>query len=260
LVLSVLLSAPVRADDRCEPNWGCWDLVYSSPGTVLGITGSATLVQGAGDDVTEGAFSTSYLMEHFGTKHGFSAHVVTHGAIGGGGTGTEGQLRGGLDLGLRLGVTDTSGPFLRGGPSGMVLGNHELYFSLLEPLQLRLGYQVLDGDLLVDVGLTGGVLAAGRYDPGPDTARSLARSPELGGYATLQFSGVAFDAAVMRLPAQFNAPGRPVDVGRASLCAYAKPAALCAQVLAIAGHTEVAFLRYRFVRSMHLGLTLGLTP
>jgi hypothetical protein len=210
--------------------------------------------------VTEGAVLTAYSMEHYGTKEGLTAHVLAQGAIGGGGAGMEGSLRGGFDLGLRLRVTDTGGPFLRGGPSGTLLGNQALYFSMLEPLQLRMGYQVLDGELLLEAGLTAGVLATGRYDPGPETARSLARSPEFGAYAALRFTGFALDAALLHLPAQFNAPGRPVDVGRAGLCAYAKPVAMCAQVLVISGHTEVAFLRYQFVRSMHLGFTLGLTP
>ena len=213
LALALLVTATcsvggARAEDHCEKNWGCWDLVYSSKGTVLGASAVGSVVHGGlNGNVSKGGALTSYMMEHFGTKQGFAAHVLVQGAIGGGSMGTEGSARGGLDLGLRLPVTETGGPFLRGGPSAMMLGNHELYFSLLEPLQLRAGYQVLDGDLLLEVAITSGVLAAGRYDPGPDTRRSLARSPELGWYMALRFSQFAVNAEVMHLPAQFNAPG-----------------------------------------------------
>jgi len=251
---------PTQRDCGCERNWGCWDLLYSTKGTVLGLQGTATRVSSGDDERLDTAFLASYATEHYGTRHGLTGHFQAFGSIGGGTAGNEGSLGGAVDFGYRLEITKLSGPFARIGANAMLFGNRSFQLSMFEPLQSRVGYQFLDGDTLIESGLTGGLLAAGKYDASQGGARSLAPSAEVGAYAAMRLSDVRFDARVSQLYASAPGPGTPIDLVRFGMCGYLRPAALCGNLLFVRGEVGAGQRAYRRVGSLYLGLSVGLTP
>src|SRR4051812_7585838 len=102
VAMLLLLTASARAqqtvcdpnvrDCGCEKNWGCWDLVYTAPGTILGFTTTLTQVE-YGDGIEHGMLA-AYSMEHYGTRRAMSGHLAAYGTIGGGSAGNEGSLGG----------------------------------------------------------------------------------------------------------------------------------------------------------------------
>lgn len=272
LALTVLLLAPTIAlaqnevcdpaqrDCGCERNWGCWDLLYTTKGTVLGVRGTATRISSEGDAPLDAAFLASYATEHYGTRNGLTGHFQAFGSIGGGTAGNEGSLGGAVDFGYRFDITKLSGPFARIGANAMLFGNRSFQLSMFEPLQGRAGYQFLDGDTLIETGLTGGLVVAGKYDESRGGARSLARSAEVGAYAAMHLSAVRFDAGLAQLSASASGSGTPIDLVRFGLCGYLHKAALCGNLLFARGEVGAGQRTYRRVGSLYLGLTLGLTP
>jgi hypothetical protein len=202
---------------------------------------------------------TTYATEHFGTRRGLAAHLSLFGGIGGGEAGTEGNLGGNADVGLRLDTSPTSGPFLRVGPNGFFYGNAALQLGLIEPLQSRLGYQTLDGDFLVEWGATLGMSFAGRY-AAADAHRDLGRALQLGGYFVLRFAAFKLDANLMQLATTSAVQGNGVWLGRAAFCGYPRPLAVCVDLLAARGEGSTSAAARQAMRALYAGIGVGLTP
>jgi hypothetical protein len=250
---------PKKQDCGCERNWGCWELLYTTKGTILGVKGTGTLVTGGARDTRDAGVVTSYFTEHYGTRKGLAGHFLLFGTIGGGTAGTEGSLGGSVDFGLRLLLSETSGPFLRVGPSGMLLGHRRLTLSMIEPLQGHLGYQFLDGDHLVEWGVTFGEVFAGRYEAA-DATRNLGYALQLGGYFIVRFTSLRFDASLTQLQTSSGAYGSDVWLGRAAICDSLRPAAICVELLDTRGAGLDNAGARQAMRSLYVGLGVGLTP
>lgn len=249
---------PKKRDCGCEKDWGCWELLYSTRGTVLGVKGTTSYAQGG--DGLQGSLVTAYSTEHYGTRKGLSGHVAAAGTIGGGSAGNEGSLSAAVDFGWRAPVERHSGPFLRAGMNGLLFGNAQLRLSILEPVQARLGYQFLDGDALFEWGLTAGYAALGRYRPGDERRRALGGSPEVGGYLAMHMTNYRVDVGMIRLPDESNPPGTALDLLRAAACFYPRPVAVCVDLFTVTGSARLAHGGSRASHATYAGLTLGLTP
>jgi hypothetical protein len=251
---------PATEQCPCEQEWGCWELIYTTKGTVLGVKATLTYTEGAGEDDLDAGLVTVYSTERFATRNSLSVHFLGFASIGGGTAGNEGALGGSLDFGWRGFVTDKSGPFLRVGLSGLLIGHDAFYVSMLEPFQGRAGYQILDGDRVLELGMTHGFIPVGRFDPGREARRDLGRSKELGGYAAVHYSGFRVDASFMHV---FDAePGfdrDDVELARALFCNYQLAVTICADALFTRGEANVRG-RERMTHSLYMGLTLGLSP
>jgi hypothetical protein len=168
-----------------------------------------------------------------------SAHGSMNWVLGGGDAGFEGMLAGMVDFGYRLDVTERQGPFARAGFDGRMQGNDRLYFSTLELPRLSLGWQYLDGHTLLEIGARGGPILSGRYNPGDEGYRRLSGSIEYGGFVAAQFSFLRIDVTAMRIDARNTGTGRPVDVGRGSVCGIAGSFGICADMMAIRGDADM---------------------
>jgi hypothetical protein len=250
---------PKKEDCGCERNWGCWDLLYTAKGTLLGVTGAVSHTEHSTRDDFDAGVLTTYWMEHFGTRKQLAGHALLHAAIGGGTAGTEGQISGGLDFGLRLSVSPTSGPFLRLGPSGMFLGHERLQLGYFQPLAGRIGYQVLDDDELVELGATTGMSVAGRFSAA-DVRRELGQGLQLGGYVALRFSGLRADVSLVQLETTSAVAGSGVWLGRGAICSYLPPIAICVELLDARGQGSARSGGSRAMRAQYSGLTIGLVP
>lgn len=243
-------------------------MLLRNEGTVLGLKGSLSYSR-ARDDTLDGAVLTHYSTEHFGTRgDGLSGHVAADGAIGGGSARTEGGIGVALDFGYRLSLTQSGGPFLRAGVAGRLLGHSRLRFASLQPLQLKLGYQVLQAGRLFEWGLTAGATLRGRFDVGDERARALdeggARmlepSPDFGSYFALWWGPLRASAALSRVLARHGAAAAPLSWIRATLCAYVHSVALCAEANQIYGDTLASDGERLRARAFYGGLSIGLTP
>jgi hypothetical protein len=258
LAVVLLLSATVHAQDAgCTKNWGCWELVYSTPGTILGVQTALTQIDHGGG--VEHGFLAAYSTEHFGTLGHASAHVAMFGTIGGGSAGNEGSLGGAADFGVRATVSETSGPFLRLGIEGLLLGNQALYVSLLEPVQGRIGYQLLDGATLLEGGITVGYVPTGRFDPGPGR-RDLSDTVEVGLYGAVQLPLLRLHASLMHLGDVATSPGSAVNLLRVGACGYPRALALCTEVMYIRADAAFSATRVESTSAVYAGFTVGLTP
>ncbi|HEX2677632.1 MAG TPA: hypothetical protein VHM19_13355 [Polyangiales bacterium] len=255
---------PKKTDCGCERNWGCWELLYTTKGTLFGVKGTATNVWGGGRKTIDAGVLAAYATEHYGTRRELTGHFLAFGAIGGGTADTEGSVGGALDFGYRVPLTELSGLFLRAGPSGMLLGHHHLRLSLLEPIESRIGYQLLDGDRLIESGLTFGPVVAGHFDvpglPGP-----LGGSAQLRSYVALRFSALRIDAslAYVRTPSAVFAPGAGVALSRLAACGYPRPIVVCVELLYATRASGIAtrgLPSAPTLRAFYSGLSVGLTP
>jgi hypothetical protein len=251
---------PEQQSCPCPKNWGCWELVYATKGTILGVKVTVTYSDANAPEELDAGFLTVYATEHYATRNNLSVHVQASAAIGGGTANNEGALGGSLDVGWRGAITETGGPFLRAGMSGLMTGHRAFYVSLFEPFQGRLGYQILDGDDVFEVGMTHGIIPVGHFEPGEDVKRDLSRTKELGGYAAFHRAGYRADASFLHI---FDPePGNDrddVELARAAYCDYRLGLALCADALFTRGEARKNG-RERMTNSLYFGITLGLTP
>jgi hypothetical protein len=245
------------AADGDHPDPRCFELDYEGTFSRLGVTATATVVEGAREHVVEGGFLTSFATETFLARRAFAGHYLLRGALGGGSAGNEGTLETGFDFGFRHALTPTSGPFFRVGATGFLLGHRELHLSWLEPLHARFGLQWLRGGALLESGLTGGFVLVGRHSVRVAGLRDLAASPELGGYVALELVPVSVRASATYLTPE---DGAPLKLARAIVCGLPWPLAVCADLT----YVETAFDRgrrsERHLQSLYTGLTVGLTP
>jgi hypothetical protein len=258
LLASLSASSAVAKDATCADDLGCFALWYSAQGAVLGAKATLSHVQ-AGRGV-EAAALMSYRTELHATHDELAGHLLAFGSLGGGSAGTEGSLGGSLDFGWRAPVSENSGPFVRAGPSGVLLGHDRLRVSLFEPVQARLGYQLLDSAALIESGFTLGVVALGRYEPGVDRSRNLASAAEIGGYVAAHTARLRVDVALRHFAPTAGGPPTGVDLVELAACAYRQPLALCAELSYANGAAYVRGKSPRLTNAIYSGLTLGFTP
>jgi hypothetical protein len=258
LAAVLLMAAAAHAQSaECAEDWSCWLTPYNTPGTILGVRITLTQVDhGSG---VEHGFLTAYSTELYTTLDHVTGHFALAGAIGGGSAGNEGGIGGTLDFGMRANVTPTSGPFVRIALDGSILGNDALYLSMFEPAQGRVGYQLLDGDTLLEGGVIAGYLPVGRFDAAAGT-RDLSDTAEVGLYGAVHLRPFRADARFAHLPADASAPRTAVNLLRVALCSYPRPLALCADLLYV--HADALFGMHgaRTTSAVYSGFTLGLTP
>lgn len=180
-------------------------------------------------------------------------------ALGGGEAGFDGALAGTIDVGHRIDVAKTHGPFGRIGFDGRIQGNDLLFFSHLEIPRLTIGYQYLDGKTVLEAGLRGGPIITGRYKPGAEGRRSLSRALEWGGFLAAQYDLVRFDVSFMRAEARQTLNETPVNVGQAKLCLIGSKFGGCFDGMFFRGDADMgpAAGGIRTTTSMFLGVTIG---
>ncbi|MBX3190226.1 MAG: hypothetical protein KF819_24720 [Labilithrix sp.] len=224
--------------------------------SVVGLRGSLTQVSAG--PVSETAASVSLA----GAVDSYALDGTTHGAmsfaLGGGGAGFEGALTGLIDIGYRVPVGEDHGPFGRIGFDGRLQGNDLLYFSLLELPRATVGWQYLAGRTVIEGGMRGGAVLAGFYNPGEEGRRKL-NGFEWGGFLSSQFGYVRLDMSFMRIEAKKTLTGRPVHVGKASLCAAGKRFGACVDGMLFGGDADMRAAGVRLATSSVFGLTLGVT-
>jgi hypothetical protein len=260
---------PCPSDDetcRCAREATCWDLAFLSSGktTRLGVT--ATLTSTALGDVhrLETGVLVSYRADAYRARGLLNSHFFAFGALGAGSAGTEGALAGSIDFGLRVPMSLVSGPVVRIGPSGWLLGHDALQLSMLEPLRLSAGFQRLIGDALLEGGLTTGVLGHGRF-AAAGSSTGLAGALEIGHYLAAHVGMFLFDGRLIYVqPGPF---GSASEVGIVQLegCVYPRPIAACLDVRYVQSRLPARVrspgrAARETARVLYGGLTLGLTP
>jgi hypothetical protein len=253
----LLVASAARAQSsECSRDWSCWATLYNTPGAILGV--KTTLTQVNQHDGIEHGFLTTYSTELYTTLDYVTGHFALSGALGAGSAGNEGAIGGTLDFGMRAEVTETSGPFVRFAIDGFMFGHDVLYLSMFEPAQGRVGYQLLDGDSLLEGGVIAGYVPIGRFDPAGGT-RDLSDTPEVGVYGAAHLRLFRADARFAHMPADASAPRTAVNLFRIALCSYPRPIALCADLLFV--HGDALFRAgARATGAVYSGFTVGLTP
>jgi hypothetical protein len=250
----------------CEQD-GCWDFIFLSTGdnTLLGLSTALSAVGAGREDHVDIGVLASYRADVYRARGLLNNHVLARGAIGAGSAGNQGELAGSLDFGVRLPVTNVSGPVLRLGPSGWLQGHDALQIALLEPLRLSAGYQQLVGATLLEGGVTSSLLGMGRF-AASDRSASLTGSLALGHYLAAHFAAFRFDGRVIYVrPSPFGA-SLHLGIVAFEACALPRPVALCLDLrylqAALPSAREIANRvppPRATARGFYSGLTVGLT-
>lgn len=228
-------------------------------GTVLGVKTTVTYVNEDGRDLPAASFVTTYLTERYATRAGLALHFAGAATVGGGTASTETSGSATIDFGFRGVVSPRSGPFLRAGMTGMWLSNERLRLSMFEPLQGRIGYQILEGEKVWEAGMTQGLVALGNYRPGSGV-RKLSESVELGGYVAVHDTPFRVNASFAHIFPRATDRGGDLDLGRAAYCDYRLAVTLCADLLYVRGDADLRDRSARLTHSLYTGLTIGLSP
>jgi len=244
----------------CRKRWGCWEFMHATKGTVLGLKTTVSRVGGDIESELDAAVVTSYTTEHYATHEHLALHFSALATLGGGTAGTESSVGFGLDFGWRAPVSPTSGPFLRAGTGYFRFAHRELELSIFEPVQLRAGYQLLDGPRLIEVGVTEGMIPLGHYGAGRDAERDLDRATELGAYAAVHFHPLRFSASLMHLFPEASQARGGLDFMRAAACTYQYRVTICGDLFYVRGAANLADKPNRMTHSFYTGLAIGLSP
>jgi hypothetical protein len=270
-LLMALTSTTARADDtpcapddavcRCAADDNCWawERIYSGPDALLGVRGTIALASAPGEAV-DGAVSTTYGTERYVTVNEISAHLAASGTIGGGTAGTDGSVSASGSVGWRVPSTPTRGLFARAGLSGLLLGNERLSLALIEPVQAKVGFQVIEAGLLFEGGVSAGFVGAGRFAPPGGTGDDLARSGEVGTFIAAHVGLLRLSSSLQYLPSWLTADGVTFVLARAALCARPGGFAICGDVLYASGTSQSRRGDPRRPSVLHSGLTVGVTP
>jgi hypothetical protein len=138
---------------------------------------------------------------------------------------------------------------------GHLLGNKELYSSLLELPQVQLGYQLMRGAEVLEVAGRAGAVLVGRYNTGNDAHRKLGDAFELGGHLAAHLRPVHLEMGFMRVLTD-SRPGDPVDMVSGALCGEAAFAWLCVDARYWRGNA-VFPSGWGTVNSVYAGFTVG---
>jgi hypothetical protein len=196
--------------------------------------------------------------EEFVRRGIWSAHGSHRFAIGGGAAGFEGTASGSIAGGFRIPFGERHGPVLRAGGLAYLRGNDAFYASLLELPQLQLGYQYMHGPTVFELGMTTGAVLVGRNRLGDSELRHLGSGLEAGGYLAVHVPWIRLGLSAVRLPTQDDLLS-PVRVAEGTLCALARPIAICADGRASWSDVVTAPGQVQEARSMYTGLALGFT-
>jgi hypothetical protein len=132
--------------------------------------------------------------------------------LGAGSTGLEGALGGGTSIGAFVpidAIAKGTGPFLRVGFDGEMMGNQLLYLSWIEAPQGRVGFQLFNS--AIEVGMHAGPVLAGRFNLGNAARRDDGGGFEYGPYVSLGPVDVSW---MHILPT--SSDQSPVDIFRAN--------------------------------------------
>jgi hypothetical protein len=218
---------PARTPQPWEPPVRTGD-GHEYQGGMFGVRTSTTHVKGSDADAGGAGIGLQLAAhnESYGTVGSFTRRGTTVFFLGGGSRGFEGGFGGDFALGWRARVAAHHGPLLRIGMRGWLLGNNELYSSLLEIPQLQLGYQRFKGgDVLEIAGRVGPVLA-GRYNTGDDARRKLGDAFEVGGHAAVHVDPIHLELGYMRVLTG-SGPGGAVDMISGVMCGASLALRLC---------------------------------
>lgn len=222
-VLSFVRSA--RAEEKDDPS--AVPEGVRAPTVFFGGRLTTTNVRTANASATSyGAlFVTSASFNGTEGRHG-SVRGSFIGAIGSGTATVEGWLRGTLALGLRVPVSEPWSGFLRGGFGGELQGNGNYYFSRLELPIVETGLQLQSGERLVEAGVRGAPVLAGRYHVEGVEPRSLGTSAEYGAYFSARTLSLRSEISAMILDKRGDAFDRPIHMVRLLLCGFGVAGAL----------------------------------
>jgi hypothetical protein len=238
------VTAQVPTDERPE------NPVLTSPpvrngravdATLVGATGLAgTVTSGRGGDATSHVASVSLRSRRLGYAYdqGLIVRVYNSLELGGGAHGFRGGIQFAVSGGYRVRVGDTHGPFVRAGVDARTEGDPLLYQSLLELPQVHVGYQLVDGAMLLEVAGRAGLSLFGQSNTGHAATRPLDRVLDAGGMVTARVGPVLVTGGWSHLVA--SAPGGPVDWVDGSVCASARKVALCTDARLVVGDVRVA--------------------
>lgn len=251
LALSCLASSAHAADDETS----------QAPTVLFGGRVTTTNVRAKDQSATSyGAlFVTSAGFNGSSGKYG-SIRGSFIGAIGSGTATVEGWLRGALTLGLSLPITHAWSGFLRAGFGGELQGNGNYYFSRLELPVVETGLQLRDGDRLMEAGIRGAPVLAGRYHVEGARPRNLATSPQYGAYFSARTQSLRSEVSAMIIDSRGDGYDRPVHLFRALLCGFG-----IAGALVVCGDGEVIRVpnggmpvgELSGSRVFYMGLTIG---
>lgn len=242
-------ASPCSSEDRVEKS----EKVTDRLGT-LGFRTSAT--HGSGNTTVGIAFagrSTEYADIALA-----NSRETLFWALGGGGAGFEGAFGGSLAGGFRVPFDKVQGTVFRIGLEGYILGNKSFYASMFEIPQGQIGYQLLTGSTLFEIGGKAGAVLTGRFrDPTIDATRKFPLSPEWGGYASLHFTPFRVDASFTRIEARNDDLGTPIDLVEGAVCSLAGPFSLCFDGRYERGDIALATTGSTSFRSLYGGATIG---
>jgi hypothetical protein len=221
---------------------------------LLGLRGSETAIEGRGPKAGVGLVSESmsYVREPKANTTLRVWHLVM---FGGGRGGVEGALGAGLGIGLLGQLGRDHGLFFRGGGRAYMLGNSELWSSLIELPQLDVGYQLHRRSVHFELAAHGGPVLVGRYSP-QGGRRPLGSSFEWGGLAAFRLGPVDFDLEWTRVEARDSDPGTPVDMLTSLVCGGEPFFGVCFDARLYAGDVRTS-TGVREVKSAFLGISLG---
>jgi hypothetical protein len=229
-----------------------------------GVTGTAVATGGGDRDDHLGAVSLTTRRIGYSYDRGIIVRAFNWADVGGtvhngvfafhGGTHFE------LAGGYRFHLSDTSGPFVRGGLDGMIGGDPLVYQSLLELPQVELGYQYLAGSTLFEVAGRSGFSILGRSNTGyPLVSRHLDEVPDVGAMITARIAPIFLVAEWSHFLARDNGwrpDAPPVDWVTVSVCGIVKRIAICTDVRAV---EEDVYVSHELLasHSTQVGITLG---
>lgn len=225
---------------------------------VFGARASETRVDIGG--ASRDAFGVLVAFEHHGyaTLWNLTTRSSDFGLIGGGSGGFEGGIGGDFAFGWRAPFGALHGPFARIGLRGHLLGNDDLYTSILELPVGQLGYQVLDGtDLLVEIAAEAAPVLAGRYNAGDARPRKLGGSLDWGAHAGARYSVLHLEASYAHIADSDSALG-PLQILGGTLCGEAAPVALCLDGRYLTGEVYASSAgEIVTARSLYVGALFG---
>ncbi len=264
---ALLRDEPCASDDlecHCQRDDSCWDLRFLSTGkrSLLGVTVSATASRVGASDRPDVGVLVTYRAERYRTRDGVSSHARIAGSLGGGTADTEGALDAAISFGARFAATPDSGPVLRAGPRLLLIGHDELRLTLFEPLAVYVGFQRGTGDVVFEAGLSGGLLAAGRYGVQQEAA-SLTGGLDLGSHVVAGFGWLRLFGRVAQVVPAPGAGGTAVGMLRLGACVYVpepEAMALCADTLHLRAALPALDQKRRQSRAWYGGVTIALTP
>lgn len=254
---SATTSATPTADTcACESKPRSDYEAWSERGGVTGLRVSALRVRGSDADASTWGLAFAGNSEDYRTRDGVSRHGRVAWVLGGGSGGFEGYLGGQVTGGTRLDVAVDQGPVLRVGFQGWLGGNGKYYTSLIELPVLQLGWQFSRNHTLIEVGVQGGPVLAGRYSTGDDARRKLGGEWESTGYLALHFDHARLDFGATRFVGK-SGDGTAIDTVRANLCAMFRPIGVCADVTTWRGAELFPDGTFHEARSLYGGITIG---